>query len=82
MEQYNISRGNSFYAIGLSYKKADAKIRGHFSLDTDAKTALLNQAKNEGLESLVVTSTCNRTCLLYTSPSPRDKRQSRMPSSA
>ena len=25
---------------------------------------------------------CNWTCLLYTSPSPRDKRQSRMPSSA
>ena len=24
----------------------------------------------------------HRTCLLYTSPSPRDKRQSRMPSSA
>ena len=24
----------------------------------------------------------NRRCLLYTSPSPRDKRQSRMPSSA
>ena len=24
----------------------------------------------------------NPTCLLYTSPSPRDKRQSRMPSSA
>ena len=23
-----------------------------------------------------------KTCLLYTSPSPRDKRQSRMPSSA
>ena len=26
--------------------------------------------------------TLNDTCLLYTSPSPRDKRQSRMPSSA
>ena len=26
--------------------------------------------------------TLSRTCLLYTSPSPRDKRQSRMPSSA
>ena len=25
---------------------------------------------------------CNLVCLLYTSPSPRDKRQSRMPSSA
>ena len=24
----------------------------------------------------------DKTCLLYTSPSPRDKRQSRMPSSA
>ena len=29
-----------------------------------------------------VTAGCPRTCLLYTSPSPRDKRQSRMPSSA
>ena len=28
------------------------------------------------------TGTMNLTCLLYTSPSPRDKRQSRMPSSA
>ena len=27
-------------------------------------------------------NTTHRTCLLYTSPSPRDKRQSRMPSSA
>ena len=28
------------------------------------------------------TVTDNNGCLLYTSPSPRDKRQSRMPSSA
>lgn len=61
MEQYNISKGNSFYAIGLSYKKADAEIRGHFSLDNNAKSKLLEQAKNEGVESLIVTSTCNRT---------------------
>ena len=27
-------------------------------------------------------TTCGWICLLYTSPSPRDKRQSRMPSSA
>ena len=31
-------------------------------------------------QDLICTSSC--TCLLYTSPSPRDKRQSRMPSSA
>lgn len=61
MEQYNISKGNSFYAIGLSYKKADAVIRGHFSLDLDAKSNLLTQAKNEGIESVFVVSTCNRT---------------------
>ena len=28
------------------------------------------------------TAAADETCLLYTSPSPRDKRQSRMPSSA
>ncbi|MCL4123293.1 UNVERIFIED_CONTAM: hypothetical protein GTU68_029692 [Idotea baltica] len=61
MEQYNISKGNSFYAIGLSYKKADAEIRGHFSLDTNTKSALHLQATQEGIESLIVTSTCNRT---------------------
>ncbi|MEL0455199.1 glutamyl-tRNA reductase [Flavobacteriaceae bacterium SZ-1-7] len=61
MQKYNISRSNYFYAIGLSYKKADADIRGHFSLDDEAKIALLAQAKANDIESLVVTSTCNRT---------------------
>ena len=61
MKQYNISRGTSFYAIGLNYKKADAVIRGHFSLNEEAKLLLLEQAKNESLESLIITSTCNRT---------------------
>ena len=32
--------------------------------------------------SVVPQYAANRACLLYTSPSPRDKRQSRMPSSA
>jgi glutamyl-tRNA reductase len=30
-------------------------------LDTLAKTRLLDKQKNEGIESLIVTSTCNRT---------------------
>jgi glutamyl-tRNA reductase len=61
MQQYHISKGTTFYAIGLSYKKADAEIRGHFSLSDEAKLSLLNQAKTNGIEGLIVTSTCNRT---------------------
>jgi len=57
----NTSKTTYFYAIGLSYKKADAEIRGHFSLDEHAKANLLLQAKENGIESLIVTSTCNRT---------------------
>lgn len=52
---------NSFYSIGLSYKKADATTRGRFSLDTIAQLKLLQQAQEAGIESLIVTSTCNRT---------------------
>jgi glutamyl-tRNA reductase len=61
MEHHHTSKPHTFYAVGLSYKKADAEIRGKFSLDAVAKTRLLDQAKNEGIESLIVTSTCNRT---------------------
>lgn len=61
MEHYHMTRGTYFYAIGLSYKKADADVRGHFSLDANSKDNLLNQAKASGIESLIVTSTCNRT---------------------
>ena len=56
-----MSKHTSFYALGLSYKKADATIRGKFSLDAKAKSTILIQAEAEGIESLIVTSTCNRT---------------------
>ena len=36
-------------------------MRGEFSLDHHTKTNLLAQAKESGIESLVATSTCNRT---------------------
>ncbi|MBC3845662.1 glutamyl-tRNA reductase [Winogradskyella echinorum] len=50
-----------FYAIGLSYKKADAEVRGHFSLSESAKQNVLDQAKENGIESILLVSTCNRT---------------------
>lgn len=61
MENINLSKHQTFYSIGLSYKKADAEVRGKFSLNDIAKTNLLLQAKEEGIDSLIVTSTCNRT---------------------
>ena len=61
MEQHQISKSKTFYAVGLSYKKADAEIRGHFSLDEPSVIVLLNQAKTVGIDSLIVISTCNRT---------------------
>lgn len=61
MENNNAPKHLYFYSVGLSYKKADAEVRGQFSLDAVAKTRLLEQAKTEGIESLIVTSTCNRT---------------------
>jgi len=61
MENFNLTKHTSFYALGLSYKKADATMRGKFSLDANAKSTLLIQAEAEGIESLIVTSTCNRT---------------------
>lgn len=57
----SISKGRHFYIIGLSYKKADAEIRGHFSLNEEAKTRLLEQAQKEGIGGVLATSTCNRT---------------------
>ena len=61
MENITAPKHLYFYSVGLSYKKADAEVRGQFSLDAIAKTRLLEQAQNEGIESLIVTSTCNRT---------------------
>ncbi len=61
MKNNPISEGKSFYAIGLSYKKADAKIRGAFSLHTAQSSALLKDAKALGVRYLLVNATCNRT---------------------
>lgn len=61
MKDYHISRHNSFYSIGLSYQKADAETRGKFSLGKTAIEKMLIQAKAQGIDGLLITSTCNRT---------------------
>ncbi|MEH6679683.1 MAG: glutamyl-tRNA reductase [Sediminicola sp.] len=61
MKNYHISKHNSFYTIGLNYKKADAEVRGKFSLEECAMENLLQQARDQDIDGLLVTSTCNRT---------------------
>ncbi len=61
MKAYHISKHNSFYTVGLSYKKANADIRGKFSLETSSMEELLIAAKEVGIDGLLIISTCNRT---------------------
>lgn len=61
MTEYHISKQSSFYTIGLSYKKADAELRGKFSMDADAIASLLQKAQQMGMDGLLAISTCNRT---------------------
>ena len=58
MKNFDASK---FYVIGLSYKKADAEVRGHFSISEDTQEQILANAKSSGVEALTVISTCNRT---------------------
>lgn len=51
----------TFYAIGVSYRKADASMRGFFSLSEEAIGNLLIEARENGITGLTVISTCNRT---------------------
>ncbi|MBT8188172.1 MAG: glutamyl-tRNA reductase [Croceitalea sp.] len=61
MKNYHISRHNSFYTVGMSYKKADAEVRGMFNLDVPTIDAIAKAGKKAGIEGLLTISTCNRT---------------------
>ena len=56
----------------------------YFLPPSDAEDALQTADVKclEGLDMLSIEGPCLTTCLLYTSPSPRDRTRSRMPSSA
>ena len=62
--------------VGLSNS---GSIEGYFTHDSATQTL-----SNVNVKATVggITYVITEACLLYTSPSPRDKRQSRMPSSA
>lgn len=71
MKKYHISKHPRFLAVGLNYEKADAGLRGLFSLTTTSAGLLLERAREEGVDGLLVISTCNRTELYGFAESPQ-----------
>lgn len=61
----------NFFGVGISYKKADALVRGKFSLSAEVQKELLLEAKDKGIP-LIVISTCNRTELIGVASSEED----------
>jgi len=55
------NKGNKLYVIGLSFEKSNQSVRNTYSLSKNKVEELLNDAKENGIHSLVVLSTCNRT---------------------
>ena len=60
----------------LSVNQVNVNMKGGKTVRATVKNVVGNDADPNYIRRNIV------TCLLYTSPSPRDKRQSRMPSSA
>jgi glutamyl-tRNA reductase len=52
---------NSFWAIGINYKKSDASVRGVFAVNTQQYDELIEKAGEHGLSEFFILSTCNRT---------------------
>ena len=62
---------NKAEELGGKAKEAFGDATGNERLEAEGKADQVKSEIKQGID-----------CLLYTSPSPRDKRQSRMPSSA
>ena len=83
---------DQFDALGINPEKiAKGEVNFNFDISDISKmfnagTSMEDLLKNLGMDIRVdaapVEIDPSALCLLYTSPSPRDKRQSRMPSSA
>ena len=90
---YNGVSDNGVYGV-MSYLSIASQMSTYFNLTysdiawnrirnlTKAIVANPNSLNETSLSLRINAELFNTVCLLYTSPSPRDKRQSRMPSSA
>ena len=76
-----VRQGLDYLAAARRNSPPLAAISPQWAIITDMNEFRLYSANNPRFKSEFGVETI-RVCLLYTSPSPRDKRQSRMPSSA
>ena len=60
MKIINYLKASFFNVIGISYKNANTSVRGMFSLNLDQSKLLIQESLNEGIDNLIVNSTCNR----------------------
>lgn len=61
-----------FCAVGVNHWEATIEVRERFSLSKAQKKKLINGAKREGIDSLLVISTCNRTEIVAQSATPQE----------
>ncbi|APD06116.1 glutamyl-tRNA reductase [Flavobacteriaceae bacterium UJ101] len=61
MTEYNVTESKHFYLLGVSYKKADEKVRGKYTIFPDTVPELVREAKRNRIHHFFVVSTCNRT---------------------
>ena len=76
---------NSFEGIGLGVTAtlaADGTGTADYGMVNESFTGIENLTGTDNDDVLIATGAAANTCLLYTSPSPRDLSTSRMPSSA
>src|SRR5690606_23753148 len=56
-----IHPNKNFYAIGISYEKADAEMRGKFAFFPESVEAFSEKARTLDIDNFFVVSTCNRS---------------------
>jgi len=62
----------NFTVIGINHWEAPVEVRERFSLSSSNQRLLLDGARREGIESLILVSTCNRTEIIAEHASPEE----------
>lgn len=63
---------DEFSVVGVNHWEATIEVRERFSLSSDQKRALIEGAKREGIASIFVISTCNRTEIIARKAAPQE----------